>query len=206
MDAEARQKLEEEIRGHHARGELREATAVAIQGYGPEILRFLATLLRDPDDAGEVFSRFCEEVWTSIPSFRWQSSFRTWAYVIARRAYLTHRQNPHVRRNVPLSEHPQLSQVEQEVRTRTIEYIRTDVKHRARQLREALDPEDQTLLVLRVDRDIPWSDIAVIMLGPDAAEDPAEVKRKAAALRKRFERVKEELRELAVKAKLLEES
>jgi len=51
---------------------------------------------------------------------------------------------------------------------------------------------------LRVDKQLDWDDVARVMLdeGEDAA--PAAVKKKAAALRKRFGRVKERLRALAV--------
>ena len=74
-------------------------------------------------------------------------------------------------------------------------WLQTREKDRLRALREALDPDDRTLLVLRVDRDMPWSDVARVFLGDGARGDEASVARKAAALRKRFERVKAMLRE-----------
>jgi DNA-directed RNA polymerase specialized sigma24 family protein len=61
----------------------------------------------------------------------------------------------------------------------------TGIKDRMAALRAELSPEDQTLLTLRVDRDLPWGDVADIL---DEAEP---------ALRKRFERLKLRLRELA---------
>ena len=63
-----------------------------------------------------------------------------------------------------------------------------------RSLREHLDPDDQALLVLRVDKDLPWRDISLVFLGPESSE--AELVRQAALLRKRFERVKTKLRAL----------
>jgi RNA polymerase sigma-70 factor, ECF subfamily len=65
---------------------------------------------------------------------------------------------------------------------------------RVAKLRAELDPEDQTLLILRVNRQLPWRDIARIMTDEGDASDDDELKRRAAALRKRFERLKEELR------------
>ena len=62
-------------------------------------------------------------------------------------------------------------------------------------IRRQLPEDDQTLLVLRVDRNLPWRDIALVLLGGDAGDDA--LTRKAAALRKQFERVKDELRRLA---------
>src|SRR5258706_16459579 len=78
--------LEGEIRRNCEGGDFEAATTVALRGYGPEILGFLAATHRNEADANEVFSDFCEGVWKSLPSFAWQSSFRTWAYTIARRA------------------------------------------------------------------------------------------------------------------------
>ena len=51
-------------------------------------------------------------------------------------------------------------------------------------------------LVLRVDRGLPWADIAQVMLGEDAGAD--ELTRCSAQLRKRFERLKIRLREVAI--------
>jgi hypothetical protein len=63
------------------------------------------------------------------------------------------------------------------------------------ELRNTLDPDDQVLLVLRVDRELAWREIAIVMLGDQAADE--DVTRKAATLRKQFERVKLQLRGLA---------
>jgi RNA polymerase sigma-70 factor (ECF subfamily) len=100
-----------------------------------------------------------------------------------------------------------LSQLVEQVRTRTEAYRRTDVKSQMRALRDKLDPEDQMLLLLRVDRRMDWRDLAMVM---SAGEDPAgvglndeELARESARLRKRFERVKEELRRLAKESGLL---
>ena len=66
-----------------------------------------------------------------------------------------------------------------------------------RALREQLEPDDQMLLVLRVDRGMEFRDIAVALAEADAPLDAETLEREAARLRKRFERVKERLRELA---------
>ena len=97
-------------------------------------------------------------------------------------------------RDVPLS-NVSLGHLETPRREATAGYLRTDVKQHVRSLRSQLDPDDQLLLVLRVDKDLGWRDIAMVMLGPDAAD--VELARHAAALRKRFERVKLRLRALA---------
>jgi RNA polymerase sigma-70 factor (ECF subfamily) len=94
---------------------------------------------------------------------------------------------------VPLPASPAAALTAQ-VRETTLVHLRTDVKDRVRALRARLAPDDQTLLVLRVDKDLGWRDIALVELGDDAPT--AVLDRVAATLRKRFERVKQRLREL----------
>ena len=58
-----------------------------------------------------------------------------------------------------------------------------------------------------MDRDLGWLDVARVLLeegGTDAADDPEVLARKAAWARKRFQLVKERLRELARKEGLLD--
>jgi RNA polymerase sigma-70 factor, ECF subfamily len=59
------------------------------------------------------------------------------------------------------------------------------MKSEVQKLREQLTADEQTLLILRIDRALPWDDVAEIM-DVDAA-----------SVRKRFERVKDKLRDLA---------
>ena len=124
-----------------------------------------------------------------MPQFRWTSSFRTWAYAIARNlARDSHRRRKRAK-EVALDEAPEIAQHAIAVRTTTMMYMRTETKKRFDELRAALDEDDRTLLVLRVDRRMPWRDIARVM-----AEDGDDLDRLSASLRKRFERVKERLR------------
>ena len=64
-------------------------------------------------------------------------------------------------------------------------HLRTEVKSDVQKLREELTEEEQTLLILRVDRNLDWREVADIL----EIEEPA--------LRKRFERLKDKLRRLA---------
>jgi RNA polymerase sigma-70 factor (ECF subfamily) len=188
--------LEQTLLAFYAQGRLHEVATAAIKGYGPEILGFLAATLRDEDAARDVFSQFCEDLWIGLPRFRWQSSFRTWAYVVARNAAWTFRADAHNRRRRALSDCPALLEVAQHVRTSTVTYLRSDVKDRVARLRDRLDPEDQMMLILRVDRGMSFSDVARVLLGTETPHDDEAIARKSAALRKRFERIKEQLRNL----------
>ena len=97
---------------------------------------------------------------------------------------------------MPLSQAGALSDMVEKARTATLQFQRTETKSRIRELRETLSQEDQTLLILRVDKNLAWREIAIIMSGEDD-DDAAQLKREAARLRKRFELAKGKLRKLA---------
>jgi RNA polymerase sigma-70 factor (ECF subfamily) len=196
---------EEEIRGHHARGQWSEAVTLGLARYGPEIFGFLLATTHAEDVADEVFARFSLDLWQGISGFRWQSSFRTWAYALARHAALRVLRNPHRRREVGWSDtavrEPVLT-----LRSETAPFLKSEIKTRATRLREQLPDQEQVLLILRVDKGLSWDEIAQI-LSPEpeaSASDQRERARRAAALRKRFERIKDTLRDLARAEGLLE--
>jgi RNA polymerase sigma-70 factor (ECF subfamily) len=188
--------IESRLLADHAAGKHREVATAVIRAYGPEILGFLAAMLRDEDAARDVFSQFCEDLWTGLPRFRGHCSLRTWAYAVARNAASDYRDSAHNRRRCAIDEHPELLEAAQAARTTTLAYLRTEVKDRVAALRDRLDPEDQTMLILRIDRGMSFNDIARVTLGDAVPEDGATLARKSAALRKRFERIKAELRSL----------
>ncbi|MDQ3264993.1 MAG: sigma-70 family RNA polymerase sigma factor [Myxococcota bacterium] len=203
-DPTAQQLLEQRIREHAEAARWKEAATVAIEGYGPELLGFVMAVLRNESAASEVFSQLCEDVWSGLEGFRWQSSFRTWAYTIARHATGRYLRSPHLRRNQPL-EDDEISKIADRVRSSTLNYLRSGVKEKVQRIRESLEPDDQTLLILRVDRNLAWNEVAQVMLGEDEEHTPQAISRKSAALRKRFERLKEDLKRLAREHRLLEE-
>jgi RNA polymerase sigma-70 factor (ECF subfamily) len=187
--------LERTIADHLSAGELATAATAALSGLGPQILGYLAATLRDDDAAFDVFGHFSEELWKSIGTFRGESSFKTWAYKLVMHSVGRYRRDGFRRRAMPLGS--EVSALAEEVRSSTPPYRRSEVKDRVARLREALDPEEQTLLFLRVDQKLSWKDVAEVI---GAEGEPVEV----ATLRKRFERAKEHLRELAAKDGLLE--
>ena len=181
--------LEDEIRRLCDAKRWEPAATAAIRGYGPELLGYLNAMLRDAAEADDVFATACEHVWTGIKDFAWQSSFRTWAYAVTRNACISFVRGPRKKRAAPLGTES-LAAIVQEARTRTATYLRTEMKDKLATVRAALDPDDQTLLILRVDRQLSWKEIAQVF-----EEDPALVDKRASALRKRFERLKDDLRE-----------
>ncbi|HUJ63646.1 MAG TPA: sigma-70 family RNA polymerase sigma factor [Kofleriaceae bacterium] len=165
------------------------AAQITIEGYGPEILGFLVAVQRNEVDARDVFSQFSEDLWRGMATFRRASSMRTWAYKLARSALARFARDPFRRRGRRL-ETEEYSQLVARVSSQ-ISVERATGKLAA--AREALTADDQALLVLRIDRKMHWNEIAEVMTESDLGVSPGP---DAAALRKRFERIKERLRKV----------
>lgn len=203
-ESESSQDAEKSIRDPFNAGNLEAAATATLDLYGDEIFSFLMVRLRAVGDAQEAYSMFAEDLWVGLPKFAWRSSMRTWAYMVARNAATRYASAPQRRaaRNLALSAPGRVSQMVDRMRSATQVHQQTVVKDRVRALRERLDPEDQMLLVLRVDRSLAWRDLAIAMTG-DADLDDAALDREAARLRKAFERVKAELKQMAKEEGLL---
>jgi len=127
---------------------------------------------------------------------------RTWFYTLARHAAARQRHAPGRRAgaNVPLSG---VSDLVARIRTETAPYLRSDFRDRFAAIRDSLDPDDQWLLVLRVTRKMSWRDIARV-LGPETADaSEAVIARETARLRKRYQKVKQVIRDRARAAGLV---
>lgn len=183
------------MRGHAEAERFNQAATSALEHYGPELLGYLHAMAPSASEADELFSDLCERIWKGLPTFRWASSFRTWSYTIARnliRDRLRAQCGP-AGRVLRLSDASEISKIADRVKSTTAVYLKTAAKTRLQQIRDAMDPDDRTLLILRVDRKLAWRDIAAIMAGDEAGAD--DVIKLSAKLRKRFERLKERLRD-----------
>jgi RNA polymerase sigma-70 factor (ECF subfamily) len=202
---ERREHIEANVRAAFDEGDLSGAAQQIVRDYGPELLGFLISRTRDEAEANEVFAVFCEDLWRGLAGFEWRSTARAWAYALARHAHVRYglAKNRRQHRDVPLSRTPELETVAQQVRTTTAVYRQTEVKNQIRMLREQLPLEDQTILILRIDKELSWRDVATIMSGPDETPSPEDIEREAARMRKRFQLAKDALRELAREAGLL---
>ena len=168
--------------------------AQLLRDHGGEIFGWLVATLSSETDASDAFQLFSEDLWHSLARYDGRCSPRTWCYMLARHAAARLHDRRRAQRSVPLSQAPVSALILQQ-RDTTLVHLRTSVKQRLRALRDQLAPEDQTLLILRVDRDLSWRDIALITLG-ESAREPV-LARHATVLRKRFERAKQRLRALA---------
>jgi RNA polymerase sigma-70 factor (ECF subfamily) len=186
---------EHAIRDAAAAGRLGDAATLGLGLYGGELLGYLVAIARDEVAAGEVFSMLAEDLWRGLAKFRWECTFRTWAYGLARSALSRYRRDAYRRRAVALEDSPYAEQVAK-LRSTTATYLRTETKDKIARLRAELEPDDQTLLILRINRNLGWREIARVFAEADGEGD-VELDRRAAALRKRFERLKTEIKKRA---------
>jgi RNA polymerase sigma-70 factor (ECF subfamily) len=194
--------LEADVQTLIRRGALEQAAARTLEGYGPELYGFLVNLMGSASDADEVYAQTVEDLWRGLPAFEAKCSMRTWVYLLARHAAVRYRRSPWNRG--ARTGDSRLELLVAESRSGTEPWRQTEVKDRWRALRQSLDPDDGALLVLRIDRDLSWNDIARVMLGIEAP-DAADLERETARLRKRFQVLKEELRRRAREAGLVED-
>jgi RNA polymerase sigma-70 factor, ECF subfamily len=180
--------VDETVKARLAGGDLRGAATEALRAFGPKILGYLQAVLRDEADAADAFSIFAEHLWRGLQTWRGQSSLKTWAFKLAWNAALNLKDEAWRRRGRRFRT-GEASRLAEEIRTRTAVKVERQ-KQALDALRAALTEEEQTLLVLRIDQQLSWEEIAEVM-GDTAA--PLD----AAALRKRFGRLKEKLTRLA---------
>jgi RNA polymerase sigma-70 factor (ECF subfamily) len=175
-------------------GRVNDAVTEAIATYGPEIYSLLSSIHRGHDGADDAFALFCENVWKGLAAFQGRSSFRTWAYTVAWHASSRVRERQMSRREVQISD-SHVAALAAQIKTDTSSRLRAEKRNRLRELRETLPADDQLLLVLRVERELEWRDLARVM-NPDTELDDEAAQRESARLRKRFQAVKERLRAL----------
>ncbi len=162
----------------------------ALERLGPELRGYLAAVLRDREVARDAWAMFAEQFLRSIGSFRGESSIRTWAYRIAHRTAARiarqRRRSREVLQTAP--------DVPFQPRTATSPWLRTDARDLVKAIREGLSENDRALLVLRIDRGLPWKEVSTILGTADAT------------LRKRLERIKARIQREVEARGLLEEA
>ena len=187
-----------------AAGELDKAATQLMEAYGSEIYGFLVNLMSNETAASDVFSQFAEDLWSGLPKFKFKSSARTWLYVLARHAGARYRRTPWNKKDRRGGD-SRIQSLADVARSRTQPWQRTEIKDKFSALRESLEPDDRILLTLRVDRDLPWDEVARVMLD-EGSDDPTPetLKRECDRLRKRFQLLKNELRKRAEESGLLD--
>lgn len=192
--------IEAMMRGWLQDEQYEQLAAAALDAYGDELYGYLVSRLKAAADADEVFSQAIEDFWRGLPQFQGRASIKTWLYKLAHNAACRFQRcawNRHVR-----ATESELSELIEKARSGTAPWRRTAVKDKLRELRDALEPDDRSLLILRIDRNLDWKEIALIML-EDEGPSAEALAREAARLRKRFQQVKDDLRTRAIAAGIL---
>ena len=186
---------DQEIVALIAEGAHRRATERALQVYGTEIRGYLHRTVDSADDADDVFSTFCEDLWRGIATFAGRSTLRAWLYRVAKNARHRFHRQPYERRRTPLAARD-AEALQALTRSVTRPYLRTDAKDGLARIRERLDDADNELLILRVDRKLAWSEIAEVLAEGDDL-DPDARRRASTRLRMRYQRLLARIRKLA---------
>ncbi len=168
-------------------GRREDALKAALAGYGPGVLGYLESVLGDADDARDVFQQFAEDLWEWLPAYR-GGSLRAAAYRIGRHAASRFRREAWRRRRERMRT-TMASRIAASIASPESR-LATRPKDRLERLRASLDPDERTLLILRLDRELSWNEVAEVL---SEEGDPVD----SATVRKRFERVKERLAKLA---------
>lgn len=193
--SEADKDIEGRIGDLLAAGDRPAAATAAIQEFGPPVLRYLRSLLRDEDDASDAFSVFAENVWRGLPTWRGDGSLKAWAFRLAWNGAMNLKNEAWRRRGRRFFS-GEASALAEEIRTRS--HVKVERQRNALdKLRESLDVEEISLLTLRIDQKLSWAEIADVTATDGQRVEPA-------ALMKRFERLKGRLARMAKEQGLLE--
>ena len=178
--------VDAELRPLLAAERFMEATTLVLRNLGPEILGFLSAVLGDVD-GDEVFAAFSESLWRSLATYRSRCGIRTWAYMLARHEISRYRKGAR-RHQPPRVRISELADVLQEVHE-----TYTTRRATLTRLRNELSIEDRELLILRIDRELSFDEIALLFVEDPGTPDEHALHREAARLRKRFQLIKDQL-------------
>lgn len=168
-------------------GDLAGAATSLIERYGPSVLKYFRLIFRDEYDAADAFSLFEEHLWRGLSNFRGDSSLRTWVFRVACNAAAD------VRKQAWRSRRQQLTG---DVANRLVDeapeppcHLR-ELRALFQHLQRYLSESEQTLLRLRVEHELRWTEIARIL-----SRDGRELD--STTVMKRFDRVASRLCRMA---------
>jgi DNA-directed RNA polymerase specialized sigma24 family protein len=186
---------EERLVELHRAGALAECAAEALKLYGAELEGFVRAAAAPRLDPDEAWAATCAALVEGLGRFAWRSTLRTWLYRVARYTLRDLGARAARQPNVPLSQVSRPSKLEARV-SQPPSWLGEAAEARLLELRESLEDDERTLLYLRVEQAWAWRDIAAAV-----ADEGADLDREAAALRKRFERLKARIRDVLERAR-----
>ena len=174
-------------------GQQEAAASALLELYGGELSSYLIGVARNPDVGQDLYQETCVKIWRGLARFQRNSSLRTWCYAIARNNWLSWARRPSRTERLNTEDHARLPGALS--RTATQQWRKTEVKQWLWDAIADFPEDDQSLVMLRLGREMRWTDIARIITDGVDPDDPKALKRHAAALRKRYQRLKDKLRE-----------
>ena len=187
--------VEERVRSLLAEGDVDGATTLVCRAHGPWVAGYLLAVL-PPDDAQDAKQTWAEDVWNGLVGFRWECKLRTWLYRLALNAVARLKREGYRRRRASMPDSLP-SRLAASI-TSDSGFLPGSRRARLAALREHLSLEEKTLLTLRTDRDMEWSEITEVL---SATGERVE----SATLRKRYERLTRKLKEMALQHGLLDD-
>jgi RNA polymerase sigma-70 factor (ECF subfamily) len=144
--------LEDDLTAALDRGDTDGAATLVIEALGPGALGYLRPILRSQEEVEDVFSTFAENVWKGLRTWRREGNLKAWAYRVAWNAATRLHRDPYrrLRERLPstMASRLALSMAASTPQTQERESSQLAA------LRATLTPEEQSLLTLRVDRDL----------------------------------------------------
>jgi RNA polymerase sigma-70 factor (ECF subfamily) len=140
-------------------GDLTGAATLLIEHYGPAVLKYFRLIFRDEPDAADAFSLFEEHLWRGLSTFRGESSLRTWVFRIAFNAATDIRKQAWRRRRRRLTADVANRLVDDALEPPS--HLR-ELRALLQRLQRYLSESEQTLLIMRVEHELRWTEIAKI--------------------------------------------
>lgn len=203
----ARAAVEQQILELIREGDAQRAAHEAIQACGNEVLSWIFKREGSTDVSWDIYQDLCLDIFRGILGFNGKSRLRTWVYRIAHRArirYHTRGPGKNEKLDTALDKLPQnLSRLVCTARGRLATW--NEMADRVRDLGpRLLGDEEQDLLILFVDREMSWKEIAQVMADPGQPVLQGDaLMTEAARRRQQFQVVKAKLYDAARKEGLL---
>ncbi|HET6332646.1 MAG TPA: hypothetical protein VFG30_05505 [Polyangiales bacterium] len=157
----SQQKLDDEVGACLREGDIEGAAARVLSGCGPCVRGYLRVALGEDRLVRDAFSAFSEAVWQRIRRYRGEPRLIVWTHRLAYVAAKERRETSRLRKPAATRKSRPASRDLSRTRAATLEPL--GAAEDAELMRRELSLEEQTLLTLRIDRQLEWQDIAWVL-------------------------------------------
>jgi RNA polymerase sigma-70 factor (ECF subfamily) len=201
--------VENRVRELIAIKDVREAAGLALygsaengryDGHGVRVFGYLRAIMKNDRDAKEVFAKFSRLVHKDIGSCPSDGSLKSWLYGIAYRVMVEHMKERKTRCDFQFARTEQRAS---HARASIDRWDQSSVKDVLRELCSQLPENQQTIFILRVDRNMDWEELARVFLNAQEFAEPEILQFVVCHLKTQFNRAKEKVHTLAAAKVLL---